>query len=70
MPMLTFKKMATKQNPNRIAREHDEFELAVMAAFERSGVRVTERMTLGQMAFGSDEAAEAMFRKVITAYQS
>lgn len=65
--------------PNHLERQLDELQLAVMSALEHQGVRIideegevplnlTERMTLGQMAFGSDEAATRAFHRLVTAY--
>lgn len=65
--------------PKSLERRLDELQLAVMAALEVDGVvihddegpvplNLTERMTLGQMAFGSDEAATRAFHRLVTAY--
>ena len=56
-------------------REDDELELALMRLMENSGSIVTDdegevpyRLTLGQMAFGSDLEAERAFHRIVTAY--
>lgn len=60
---------------NEPTREDDELELALMRLMENSGSIVTDdegevpyRLTLGQMAFGSDEAADRELHRIVTAY--
>ena len=66
MPIISNKKMPCEVRANTIEREADEIELNLMALKRQLRVR---KLTLGQMAFGSDEAAEAAFRKIVSAYQ-
>lgn len=50
--------------PNAVERQQDEIELALMA------VKRTKRVkrTLGELTYGSDEAAEAAFARIVRAY--
>lgn len=63
------------ETPNHLERQLDELQLAVMSALEHQGVRIIDdegevplRLTLGQMCFGSDEAATRAFHRLVTAY--
>ena len=56
-------------------REDDELELAIMRGLENMGRVIVDsegevpyRLTLGQMAFGSDLEAERAFHRIVTAY--
>lgn len=71
MPQLTHTHTTPTPRANRIEREADEAQLRIMAAFEAAGIEVivNERMTLAELMYGSDEAAEHAFAKMVRAYE-
>ena len=65
MPITTMKRTPQTVRPNRIEREQDEAQLAIMAALEAAGIEVrTEKRTLAALLGRSYADMERSFRRV------